>query len=229
MDKKYNNLEKNTVSAQNQLENSEFVRFSNQQPNGIKILFVGNSITLHGVKEDIGWFNEHGMAASCIENDYVHKTIEMLSKTYPKIGFCICQAAEWECNYKEGDSMLEPYKRAREFDADIIIMRLGENCPKDNFDNVVFEEQYAKLVSFFNPKGNARVILTTGFWYHPFDEPVIDYAKKANLPVVTLGDLGEQDEMKATGLFWHSGVAHHPSDLGMLSIAKRIVDCILEN
>lgn len=227
MKKVNTNLEKNTVSAQNQLKNSKYVRFFGDD--GVKILFAGNSITLHGVKEDIGWFNEWGMAASAKENDYVHKTVEMLSSTYSKISFCICQVAEWELNYKNGVSVLCDFQEARDFNADIIIMRMGENCPKKDFDKAVFCEQYDKLISYFNPKATAKVILTTGFWYHPFDEAVIEYGKTNNLPVITLGDLGEKDEMKATGMFWHSGVAHHPSDLGMFNIAKRIVDCILEN
>lgn len=228
MNKIYENLAKNTVSAKAQLEDSQFVRFGGSL-DGIKILFVGNSITLHGIKEDIGWFNEWGMAATAQENDYVHKTVELLSQKVAPISYCICQAANWELGYKLGSTLLEPYKIARDFEADIIVMRLGENCPKDDFDKTVFYSEYEKLMEFFFSNKKATFVLTTGFWYHPFDEAVLKLAKDKGLPVVTLGDLGESDEMKATGKFWHSGVAHHPSDLGMLNIAQRITECIYEN
>ena len=70
-------IDKNTVEAINQLKN-KFV-FLNEKDNAdVRIMFVGNSITLHGVKEDIGWHNSWGMAASSEENDYVHRIVKQL-------------------------------------------------------------------------------------------------------------------------------------------------------
>ncbi|MDY5230548.1 MAG: hypothetical protein SPH44_05425 [Eubacteriales bacterium] len=41
-------------------------------------MFVGNSITRHEVKTDIGLHNDWGMAVSALENGYVHIIAELI-------------------------------------------------------------------------------------------------------------------------------------------------------
>lgn len=74
----YEQLGKNTVSATAQLKESNIIRFVNLNGKGKRVIFVGNSITLHGVKADIGWNNEWGMAASTEKNDYVHRLMSAI-------------------------------------------------------------------------------------------------------------------------------------------------------
>ncbi len=65
-------MKKNTLKADNQLKISDCIKMWNPEGRGVRVMFVGNSMTLHGVNEDIGWSGEYGMAASCEDNDYVH-------------------------------------------------------------------------------------------------------------------------------------------------------------
>ena len=216
-------LEKNTVAAQNQLKESEFVRFEN--PNGQpKFLFAGNSITLHGIRPEIGWHGEWGMAASAKENDYVHILMKRIRQKHPNAAFCICQVAEWERQYKTGEETYKYYENARDFGADVIIARFIENCPCDGFDSTVFKKEYAKLLDFLNKDKKAEIIVTDGFWRHPGDAAVAEYAKENGKAFIPFGDLGDNDEMKAIGLFEHEGVANHPGDRGMKAIAERIAE-----
>ena len=218
----YAQLDKNTVEAKGQLKPGSDVRFLNGQGKGKRILLVGNSMTVHGPLARVGWSGDWGMAASCEEKDYVHQLLKMTAHKDAVLG--ICQVSSWESQYKEGGDRLQQYASAREFDADVIVMRFIENCPKDQWDGEVFQKQLDSLLTFLNKSGKANIILTTGFWRHPGDEDIRQYAKEKNLPCIEMGDLGEQDEMKAIGLFEHKGVANHPGDLGMETMAQRMYE-----
>lgn len=220
----YDSMKKNTVNALKQLPESGMIRFYNQCGKGKRIMFIGNSITLHGEKPDIGWNFEHGMAASSKEKDYVHVLMNKINAVSKDDAFCICQASNWETTYKDSEATFGLYENARKFGADIIIFRIMENCPADNFDNEVFKREAKKFLNYLDASGSAQIVLTTPFWHHPGEVSIEQLAEEMNLPLVRLGDLGEKDEMKALGLFEHEGVANHPGDLGMQNIADRIFE-----
>lgn len=215
-------LAKNTVKAEKQLGTKDCITFEHENGEGIRVLFVGNSITRHAPKSEIGWENDWGMAASSKEKDYVHLLQKQMLQKAPQASFCVCQTADWERCYQEGEKQLSQFEKARNFRADLIIMRLIENCAVQNFDATCFQKEYEKLYTYFNPTGTAKVIITSSFWKHPGDEALEMLSKEKNLDYVFLGDLGEQAEMRADGLFAHEGVAMHPGDLGMETIALRI-------
>ena len=218
----YSQMKKNTVDSKDQLNESKVVRFHHPEGNGVRIMLMGNSITLHGSAPSIGWLPECGMAASAPEKDYVHILERNVLDKFPDAAFCICQVSEWERSYKQGAEKHALYEYARDFDADVIVIRFIENCPGGDFDGGVFYNSLCELIDFVNADGEAKIIVTTGFWRHPGDAQLIKYAGNNSLPLVELGDLGEKDEMKAIGLFQHSGVANHPGDAGMRHIAERI-------
>ena len=221
---KYAQMSKNTVDSKGQLKETEIIKFDNPDGAGKRVMFVGNSITLHGVKPEIGWNNAWGMAASAKEKDYVHQLERMILEKDPNATFCICQAARWERCYATGSETHGLFENARSFGADIIVFRCVENCPGKDFDSESFERELNGLLNYLDSTGKAKRIITTGFWHHPGDGVLRAYAEKMGYPCAELGDLGEDDGMKAIGLFEHSGVANHPGDRGMQKIAERIFE-----
>ena len=222
-----NQIEKNTVSAKGQLKDDICVSFLNRDGAGRRFLLVGNSITHHGIKPEIGWNRECGMAATSVDKDYVHLLYVSISKKEPDAVFCLCQVSGWERTYMTGQPDLGLYQAAVDFEADVIVMRCVENCPWVDYDAKIFETEYCKFIDKLNKSGKASVILTSGFWKHPCDSIIEKIAKDRNYPYIYLGDLGQNDKMKAIGLFEHTGVANHPGDEGMKEIAKRIEEKII--
>lgn len=221
-------IDKNTVKGEGQLKSNNYVTFFNTEGKGKRILFVGNSITRHGVLPSIGWHWDWGMAASDRSKDYVHLLAGKMSEIEPDPVCGICQVAFWECNYKTLTDYT-PWEPAHDFGADIIFLRLIENSPKKEFDPVKFKEQLHTLRQYLDPKGTAQIVIGTSFWKHVGDPVLMEYAKEQNIPLVYMGDLGEEDENKAIGLFEHDGVASHPGDLGMRRIADRFFESYQEN
>lgn len=220
----YAELAKNSVQAKGQLTPNQFVTFEDEEKTGLRVMFLGNSITRHGVAAAIGWHHDHGMAASAKEKDYVHILMKKIRERDENAAFCICQAAEWERNYANGSDVHERYAPARAFEADVIVMRLTENCPTKEFDGEAFTKELKAFLRYLDPAGKAKVIYTTAFWKHPADPFTRALAADEGAPLAELSDLGADPAMKALGLFEHTGVANHPGDLGMKMIAERIFE-----
>ena len=213
-----NELE-NTVPAEDQLKDVGSVRFEGD--GGIKVLFIGNSITWHGTKTDIGWSGDYGMAASAREKDYVHVLASMLGEKYGKVSVCIAQLASWEGNYVSDTILEEKYAPARDFDADIIVVRIGENMPKGSAP--ACKPYFDRMIKYFKVREGQKVIITDSFWRNDARDSMIrEIAEENGYAFCRIGDLENDPENMAIGQFEHRGVAIHPSDLGMERIAKRI-------
>lgn len=219
-------IQDNTVSAVNQMINSSDLYYlGDKDDNDLKVLIVGNSITRHGPSAQIGWEHDYGMAASSQEKDYVHVLYNKLCIAGYKPYFMVRQASFWERNYFK-DDVLDSYTDETKFNADVLVFRLGENVAdvtQDNYDG--FVGALDKYVNYITTD-NTKRIFTTCFWQYNIVDNAIKQVAQDNGKVVTLGDLGANDEMRATGLFWHSGVAGHPGDKGMENIAERICNAI---
>ncbi len=210
----------NDVPAVGQLKGSDCISFETTENADIKLLFLGNSITRHGKAENLGWCGDWGMAASSKENDYVHKLISKFCQKGIKVSVCVANLSDWE-RTRNMDLLFTKYLSALRFNADYVIVRLGENACPDKYLSE-FELCYGELTDLFSRNG-AKIVLTDLFWeYEPFDNFVAELAKARGYAFAEIHDLGNDDEMKAIGKFSHNGVAVHPGDKGMAEIAERI-------
>ncbi len=216
----------NTVPSEKQV--SEHI-VKSTDADGMKILFIGNSITLHGVKEDIGWHGCWGMAASSREKDYVHQVMRMVREIVPDAEYIIAQVADWERGYWKAPTEFEFLNTAAAYDADIIVVRLGENVQPKELEAHDLTEAFCRLFDFLDPKQNKKLIVTNEFWANDLKDGCIEEAcRRRGVQMLDISHLGAQDDMMAIGLFEHRGVAIHPGDKGMLRIAEIIFEKIKE-
>ena len=216
-------IKNNTVDASNQMVNvSSIVSYMGKKDAALKILVVGNSITRHGPKPDIGWPRDWGMAASAPEKDYVHLLYAKLCAAGGSPYMMIRQASGWEIGYLSED-ILDKFAEERAFDADIVIYRLGENVKKDM--KHAFREKIKAFIEHICPRG--RVVFTTCFWKNEIvDDGIRDLAAARGERCVDIVCTAE--DQLALEPFEHKGVAMHPGDKGMEMIAEKIAQALLE-
>lgn len=223
------NAKQNTVSSKGQLEEHQYIRICRKENAALRVLFVGNSITRHGIKPDIGWHGDWGMAASAEDKDYVHRVVAALEEKFGAISWCVAQGAAWERGFWEDEALLDAhFAPARDFAADLVIIRIGENIPRDKAAELPVGEHYARMVKFFAGKNPAAKIITTdNFWrIELLDHAFRDAAAANGWTFVELHDLETIEGTMALGLFEHPGVARHPGDYGMQLIAERILAAV---
>ena len=179
----------NDVPANGQIQGDECVSFSIAADADIKVLFLGNSITRHGPAENIGWLGDWGMAASCKENDYVHKFVGLLERGGKNVSFCVANLSGWERS--RDMSLLESrYAVALEFNADtangtrIILTDLfWEYEPFDVFVQKFAEEKsygFAQIHDLGNYNGMKALeqFAHKGVAVHPNDKGMEEIAKR---------------------------------------------------
>lgn len=188
-----------------------------------KIMLVGNSITWHEPKEELGWHGNWGMAASAPEKDYAHRLFDMLVADGQDVLLRVSRCKRWELTLKE-EGVLSKFAQDRAFDADIVVFRLGENVPME--DAPIFKEALRSFVEYVCPRG--KMLFTTGFWPNPtLDSIIKEVAAERGEAWVDCGFSTDKANM-AIGQFENEAVAAHPSDAGMEAIAKAIFAALKE-
>ena len=215
------NIKDNTVSAENQMKNSSLVYHLGNPSAKTRILVVGNSITRHGPCQEIGWERDCGMAASAPEKDYVHRLFSMLIEGGQDVYMRVSQCSDWETNFLE-EGVLSDYDGDRDFYADFVVFRLGENVLEK--DAPYFQAGIKKLIEHISPNGT--VVYTTCFWGNPIIDDAIKNVAKQRKEIWIDGCFSKEEKNMALGKFAHKGVSIHPSDEGMEEIAKAIFNTL---
>jgi len=196
-----------------------------------KLLFLGNSITLHGPAPAIGWSGNWGMAASAREKDYVHIVTRSLSGatgTAPEV--MVKNIAEFERRYATYD-VAGKLKDARAFGADLIIVAIGENVPKLDSQEakVEFGNSFVKLLRDLKADHRPTMVVRSCFWPNQAkDQMLRQGCREVGGIFVDISSVGkdESNSARSERKFTHAGVAAHPGDKGMQAIANAILQAI---
>lgn len=196
-----------------------------------RVLFLGNSITRHGPAPKIGWTSDWGMAASAREKDFVHLVAGALAKppeTAPRI--MIKNIAAFERQPAAYDLEMQ-LKDAFEFQADLIIVAIGENVPKleSQKSKARFSASFQKLLRRLNADHDPIIVVRSCFWANQAkDEILRSGCRDVGGIFVDIGKLGndEANYARSERKFQHKGVAAHPGDKGMRAIADAILQAI---
>jgi hypothetical protein len=198
-----------------------------------KILFLGNSITLHGPKADIGWEGNWGMAASSREKDYVHQLLNRMSKVAggtPQIK--VRNIADFERQLTD-INIGETLKEELDFHADMVILAIGENSasPKTDDERRRFSTALQNLLQQLQQHGEPKIFVRSQFWADADKDRLLKQAcQQAGGVFVDLGKLGADPANAAHSerKIEHAGVAGHPGDRGMAAIADALWTAIQE-
>ncbi len=217
-----NDFQANPVPALGQNAQNQTVFDATKK--GPRVLFVGNSITLHGPRPQIGWTNNWGMAASARDKDYVHVLQKKIAAVQPEAQCCLLQVAGTieRSFYKPNWSCEKSFKWAQAFKPDVIVLFFGANVPKDYDAGKLesprtFGEALDEFLGYLNPDGKALVLMSQGFYVRPkLDAEKEAVAKKRGCVFVNMEDIRSRKDSH--------GRYNHPGDLGMQLIADRFWD-----
>ncbi len=198
-----------------------------------RILFLGNSITLHGPKADIGWTGNWGMAASSEDKDYVHLVAGGLARhtgAAPRI--MARNIADFERAYAayDVDGQMKDFFA---FDPDLVVLAIGENVPAlgSEEDKARFKAGVMKILGGALARRRPMVVVRSCFWADAAkDEALSQACQEADAIFVDAGPLGREaaNAARSERSFKHDGVAAHPGDKGMKALADAIVQAVLE-
>lgn len=202
-----------------------------EDPNAYRILFIGDSITLHGFGDwtrALGWDHESGMAASSLEKDFVHLFARKIQEQFP--------GRNIEIHYLTAPggttrASVEHFDRVRPVRPHLVVVEVGGN----NASQAEFREYYPKILDLALQMESHPAVIALGRWSPIKDgsrytgELAQDEAwmraqcRQRNILFASVEKYGTDPSCFGTGT--HSGVAWHPNDKGMEGYAAELFRC----
>jgi hypothetical protein len=210
-----------------------------------RIVFLGNSITLHGPHEPYGWRHNCGMAASSPEKDYVHVLAAALeartgghlrlSPTASDDGTepaTIVNIADiFERHYLDHYSNA-PLQPQLDWRANIVVLQCGENVVRETFEPGALREGLKALLTALQAAGNPRIFVTSQILGAggPLDEIKREVCAEdpAHRTFVDLSGFHEDATNLASAEPFYTGIIiGHPGDKGMARIAAALLEAMV--
>ncbi|WP_081722267.1 SGNH/GDSL hydrolase family protein [Geminisphaera colitermitum] len=206
-------------------------------PNALRILFIGDSITLHGtnatIAQKLGWDHEAGMAASVPGNDYVHLFAGQLQALHPD------RKVEVYFHTLGGSGSVQQRLAAidqvKGVEPHLIVVQLGEHEKQaDGLEKL--QVNYAQLLTAFNDQqpaapqviaiGPWAPILTNknsryNGWSGEVENSMRTICETQKIPYISVRDLA--DDTTCFGWGTSGGVQWHPNDKGHAGYATKLL------
>jgi len=193
-----------------------------------RILFIGNSITIHPPKEEIGWFGHWGMAASAPEKDFVHLLLKRFAEhaggVEPEAR--VESGVAFERGYATFDIAGE-FMPLSGFRADLVVLAIGENVGALDTEEKqgMFGAATERLLKVVRHGYEPKMVVRSCFWADAAKDAVLrKVSDRIGGTFVDIGHLGsvEANYARSEREYAHAGVAAHPGDAGMAAIADSI-------
>lgn len=207
------------------------LRADEKAPGARRILFVGNSITLHPPAPDIGWTGNWGMAASAADKDFVHLVVDaMTPPDGAKPEFRAINAADFERGFAQFD-VTGKLADSIAFHADTVVLAIGENAPELGTAEMqsAFKDSVIRLLNALRTEGKIAIYVRSCFWPNAAKDAALKEACAAVDGVfVDISALSKdaRNSARSEREIAHAGVAGHPGDGGMRAIADALIEAM---
>jgi hypothetical protein len=194
-----------------------------------RVLFLGNSITHHPPKPEIGWTGDWGMDASSQAKDYAHLVASAIAAmnggSQPALqAVNVVNYGGFEQNYGPGYDVQAELRTLLDWHPDILVAEIGDNVTASLTTpeaRTAFADSYHDVLAAFRGSGTPEVFVVSTFWASGVTDSILHNA--CNLVDGVYVDISSLYANPAN----RGGWGGHPNDTGMAAIADHVWDTMV--